>query len=96
MSLEQTLSEPDTDYIIIEGSGDYDSNFTSVAELPPVTCRENFVLINSTCHPICHLWEQDSHVVSVTRWAIGIMANTVGLIVGIFAIVISLIDYKRM
>ena len=86
-------------HIITEGSGGDDasgSNTTSVTELSPVTCRENFVLINSTCQPICHLWEQDTHAVSLTLTTIKIIAGSMGLIIGLSAIVISFIDRKRM
>ena len=84
---------------ITEGSGGDDASgsfTTSVTELSPVTCRENFVLINSTCHPICHLWEQNTHAVGLTLRTIGNITGSMGLIIGLSAMVISFIDRKRM
>lgn len=88
---------------ITDGSGNMATGFsggsensTSVSELPSITCRANYALINGICHPICHLWEQNPHIQSVTLRAIAIAAITVGFVFGVAVIIISFIRYKRM
>lgn len=61
-----------------------------------LNCRDDFVMINSSCQPRCDRWEQSSHWKIVFVTVVELFAAILGLSVGIVVIVSSIIRRKNM
>ena len=68
-----------------------DSNVTSL-----ITCREDFIKINSTCIPHCDKFEEFPPFETDFLISIEIIASVLALIVSILIIILSIKDHKRM
>ena len=67
-------------------------NFT----LQDITCKEDFIKINNTCHPRCDRFEQGTHDGSQLLIYSELIASCVALLLCILIIGISIKNYKIM
>ena len=61
-----------------------------------ITCKEDFIKINSTCIPHCDKFGEFTHFETNVVISIEVIGSVIASIVSILIIVLSIKDYKRM
>ena len=77
------------------GNGSF-INTSLNSTLQNITCREDFININNTCHPRCDRFEQDTHDRSQLLIYSELISSCVALLLCILIIGISIKNYRTM
>ena len=82
-------------FIIDTGNGSFINTFLNTT-LQNITCRDDFIKINNTCHPQCDRFKQGTYDGSQLLIYSELIASIVALLLCILIVTISIKNYKSM